>query len=449
MMPEMKKKYFCLILIAILALTPLSITSVKVMATNVSSYQYGYQEGKSGYQCSNFDADCDNGLNTCDIDTYSLHSTPQLTNKTSCLEGFVDGWKQWCNADLSLCAKFFLSNVFPGALADNESSVDICLKNASDNVDNNDSSNILSPLSKHCDGSIGEVNSPTWKVFEDKSTNWPVIHTSFENVTKQTNAALQKQNSLNGTWNFVNDTGDEGLGPMANESKGTGTITFNNGRFVQNDQQQGSYSVDWVTQRLNLDYFKGGNPWFNVYLTFENLGQNHIELSDYHYDTIHLMRDNTNPVVKTLVPALQSFDKALKIKPSYAYALELKGIMLYKTGHFKEAVASLDKALALEPYSYAYSTLENKGLALYQLGDYTDALSALDKALRLNSWDEHAFFNKGLVLATLGLQTHDIGDLNAALDNLNKALRTNPNYADALSIKTLITQLLMPPQTDK
>jgi len=106
-----------------------------------------------------------------DFTIYSLKSTPQLTNKTSCLEGLVSGWKQWCNTDLSLCTKFFLSNVFPGALANNESSVNICLKNASDYVDNNDFSNILSPLSKNCDGSIGETTSPTWKVFEDKSTN--------------------------------------------------------------------------------------------------------------------------------------------------------------------------------------------------------------------------------------------------------------------------------------
>jgi hypothetical protein len=221
----MNKKYLlCLTLIAILALAlmPLSIASVKVRATNDSSYQYGYQEGKSGYQCSNFNADCYNGLGTCDISKYD--NAPQLTNKTSCLEGFVNGWKIWCNSDLSLCAKFFLSNVFPGALADNESSVDICLKNASDNVDNNDSSNILSPLSKHCDGSIGEVNSPTWKVFEDESTNWPVIHSTLENTTKQTTIAEQKQNATKGTWNFVNGT-DSGnsnssnpIGPEGNET---------------------------------------------------------------------------------------------------------------------------------------------------------------------------------------------------------------------------------------
>ncbi|MGC2575577.1 MAG: hypothetical protein WA364_29070 [Candidatus Nitrosopolaris sp.] len=146
-----------------------------------------------------FNADCDNGLGSCDVGdkiSYSNgipHTDAIVTNKTACLNGYVDGWKQWCNTDLSLCAKFFLSNVFPGALADNESSVNICLKNASDDVPNNDSSNILSPLSKNCDGSIGETTSPTWKVFEDKSTNWRVVHSTHDNMTKQ-NAVTSDSN---------------------------------------------------------------------------------------------------------------------------------------------------------------------------------------------------------------------------------------------------------------
>ena len=172
---EMNKKYLCLTLIfLVLGLAPLSYS---VKATTESSYQYGFKSGSEGYQCSNFNADCDNGLSNCDTGNQIWNNSKvvdTVTNKTSCLEGFVIGWKQWCNTDLSLCAKFFLSNVFPGALANNESSVNICLKNASDDVPNNDSSNILSPLSKHCDGSIGENISPSWKVFEDKSTNWRV-----------------------------------------------------------------------------------------------------------------------------------------------------------------------------------------------------------------------------------------------------------------------------------
>ena len=90
-------------------------------------------------------------------------------------------------------------------------------------------------------------------------------------------------------------------------------------------------------------------------------------------------------------------------------------------------MVNFDKALELEPYSYAYSTLENKGLALYKLGEYPEALSTLNSALTLNP-DEHALFNKGLVLATLGFHMHNVGDLNAALQNLNRVLQIDPDF---------------------
>ena len=118
--------------------------------------------------------------------------------------------------------------------------------------------------------------------------------------------------------------------------------------------------------------------------------------------------------------------------------------MLYELGHFREALTYFDKALELEPYAYAYSTLENKGLTQYKLGYYTDALSTLDRALRLNSGDTTALFNKGLVLATLGLgfHTHNSGDLEAALQIMNRVLQIDPNYRDVFSLQALLIQLL-------
>ena len=71
--------------------------------TNEGSYQWGYKSGSEGYECSNYDADCDNGLGTCDIGaklSYGIVTPPGVphlegivTNKTACLDGFVNGWK--------------------------------------------------------------------------------------------------------------------------------------------------------------------------------------------------------------------------------------------------------------------------------------------------------------------------------------------------------------------
>jgi len=72
-------------------------------ATNESSYQWGYKSGREGYECSNYDADCDNGLGACDIGaklSYGIVTPPgvphlegSVTNKTACLDEYVNGWK--------------------------------------------------------------------------------------------------------------------------------------------------------------------------------------------------------------------------------------------------------------------------------------------------------------------------------------------------------------------
>jgi hypothetical protein len=67
-----------------------------------------------------------------------------------------------------------MSNVFPEVFANNQTYVQICLIEAGDNVPNNDTNNILSPLSKHCGGTIAETTDPVWKAFQDNSTNWGI-----------------------------------------------------------------------------------------------------------------------------------------------------------------------------------------------------------------------------------------------------------------------------------
>jgi hypothetical protein len=61
--------------------------------TNESSYQWGYKSGREGYECSDYDADCNNGLGSCDIAaklSYGIVTPPgvphlegSVTNKTA------------------------------------------------------------------------------------------------------------------------------------------------------------------------------------------------------------------------------------------------------------------------------------------------------------------------------------------------------------------------------
>ena len=65
----------------------------------VLSNQHEYKIGREGYDCGNF-----NALIMC-----LVHVTPNIsyeqtgvTNQTACDDGFVKGWKQWCNMSLNI-----------------------------------------------------------------------------------------------------------------------------------------------------------------------------------------------------------------------------------------------------------------------------------------------------------------------------------------------------------
>jgi hypothetical protein len=95
-----KEKIGCLVLLGIL----IGYGAYQAAyGTTEGSYQSGFSQGKAGYACSNYQSDCDNGLNNCSPGYNGV------TNQTSCLDGFVNGWKQWCNSDLTTCAKYVLS----------------------------------------------------------------------------------------------------------------------------------------------------------------------------------------------------------------------------------------------------------------------------------------------------------------------------------------------------
>ena len=57
-------------------------------ATNESSYQYGYKQGKNEYlNCLDSDADCFTATNDCQ----------SVTNQTACIDGYIQAWNKVCD----------------------------------------------------------------------------------------------------------------------------------------------------------------------------------------------------------------------------------------------------------------------------------------------------------------------------------------------------------------
>merc|ERR1719263_104795 len=94
--------------------------------------------------------------------------------------------------------------------------------------------------------------------------------------------------------------------------------------------------------------------------------------------------------------------KAMKKRPNSTQMLQwLSTIVetLAKINRFEDALQSFDKAIQLKPdYAMAFN---NRGKVLAKINRFEDALQSYDKAIQLNPDDAMAFVNRGIVLHEL------------------------------------------------
>ena len=120
--------------------------------------------------------------------------------------------------------------------------------------------------------------------------------------------------------------------------------------------------------------------------------------------------------------AIDSFDKALQIKPDDHEAWYGRGNALVNLGRYEEAIDSYDKALQIKPdYHEAWC---NRGNALDDLGRYEEAIDSCDKAVQIKPDFHQAWFNRGNALVNLGRYEE-------AIDSYDKAVQIKPDYHEA------------------
>lgn len=99
-----------------------------------------------------------------------------------------------------------------------------------------------------------------------------------------------------------------------------------------------------------------------------------------------------------------------------------KGGSLNSLGRFEEAIAYLDRALAIDPQDgKAWS---NKGTSFAALGRPEEALRCYDQALGINPQDAAAWFNKGLSLSVLKRSKE-------AIECYDQSLAIDPQFVKA------------------
>ncbi len=120
--------------------------------------------------------------------------------------------------------------------------------------------------------------------------------------------------------------------------------------------------------------------------------------------------------------AVQSFEKALAIKPDYTEVNYNLGVTYRELGQLDDAIKSYEKALTFKPdHAIAHNNLGN---TLSDLGQLDDAVKSYQKAVAVKPDYAEAHNNLGVTLKNLD-------QLEAAVESYEKALALKPDYADA------------------
>ena len=119
--------------------------------------------------------------------------------------------------------------------------------------------------------------------------------------------------------------------------------------------------------------------------------------------------------------ALEDYNQAILLNPSYANAYNNRGVIYRLKGDYDRAIRDYDEAIWLDRSIPAF--FYNRAIAYSEKQDYDRALSDFDVVLRFNPKNSLALYGRGIVRLKKGDTQSGSADIDAA-----KAI--NPNVAD-------------------
>ncbi|MCH8028372.1 MAG: tetratricopeptide repeat protein [Candidatus Dadabacteria bacterium] len=112
--------------------------------------------------------------------------------------------------------------------------------------------------------------------------------------------------------------------------------------------------------------------------------------------------------------ALKAFEKALRINPDFADALNNRGSALRQLKRYEEALKAYEKAIEINPdYAEAWS---NKAAALLNLKRPDEALLHSDKAVELDPKSAGAWYNRACAYSLKGEKENALPDLAKSIE---------------------------------
>jgi len=120
--------------------------------------------------------------------------------------------------------------------------------------------------------------------------------------------------------------------------------------------------------------------------------------------------------------AIEQFNKAVSIYPSYPDCYEQLGLAYYRVKDLNKSMENYQKALALNNTKAV--TWSNMGIIYFEQGNYPKAFEHYSKSLSLDSNYADAYFNMG---STLGM----MGRFDEAIASFKKCIQFDPENAKA------------------
>lgn len=128
-------------------------------------------------------------------------------------------------------------------------------------------------------------------------------------------------------------------------------------------------------------------------------------------------------ILKDFREALSDTNRALKMDPSCASALYVRGDIKANQGDFAASLADFEAALSLKPTDAVLLT--NVGLVKSRLKDYAGAIEHLTKAAELNPKNVKVWIGRAQA-------KKEMNDLTGAQEDYNKCLELEPENVPAL-----------------
>ena len=160
--------------------------------------------------------------------------------------------------------------------------------------------------------------------------------------------------------------------------------------------------------KINTNYFKN---------KYKNLS-NESSITDQAINLEELVKCGEKEASRNnFERALDIFDNAIRINPSFDSAYGDKALVFDKMGELDESLKMYSKALEINPKNSV--TWHNRGLTLIKKKRMDEAINCFDKAISIDKNYSKAWYNKGRCLEMQG-------NLENAQICLTKARKLNP-----------------------